>query len=136
LRSKKVRPFLRQLKQALYVKKRIMALIENQKEICRKHGVEVSIPDASEKLGIALSTIGKTPINGLRHPIEKGTCGWYIWCGEEFPEDSEFFKPLHVKHIKEYLPTIEKYLALPVGFRFLVTENYEDIWLDESIKNV
>jgi len=31
---------------------------------------------------------------------------------------------------------VEKYLALPVGFRFLVTEDYEDIWFDESIQNV
>ena len=93
-------------------------------------------PDAEEKLGIALSTIGKMPINGLRHPIENGTCGWYIWCGEKLSEDVEFFKPLHVKHINEYCPTIEKYLALPVGFRFLVAEGYEDVWFDESLKNV
>ena len=113
-----------------------MALIEKQKEICTRFGVNILTPDANEKLGIALTTIGKLPINGLRHPIEKGTCGWYIWCGEELSEDPDFFKPLHAKHINEYLPTIEKYLALPVGFRFLVAGNHEDIWLDESIKNI
>jgi hypothetical protein len=102
----------------------------------RDRGVEIFVPDAKEKLGIALSTLGEMPINALRYPIENGTCGWYIWCGEEFSEDSEFFKPLHVEHIQEYLPMVEKYLALPVGFRFLVTEGYEDIWFDESIQNV
>ena len=113
-----------------------MAAIEEQKVICNNQGVEVLIPSAEEKLGIALSTLGKIPINGMRHPIENGTCGWYIWCGEEFSEDSEFFKSLHVNHISEYLPLVEKYLALPVGYRFLVTESYEDIWFDESLKNV
>jgi len=113
-----------------------MTIIEEQKIICKNQGVETVYPKAEEKLGIALSTIGNKPINGLRHPIENGTCGWYLWCGEELPEDPEFFKPLHVKHINEYLPLAEKYLALPVGYRFLVTESYEDIWFDESLKNV
>ncbi len=113
-----------------------MTAIEEQMAICNKHAVEVFAPEAGEKLGIALSTLGKTPINGLRHPIENGTCGWYIWCGEELSEDPEFFKPLCARHINEYLPIIEKYLALPVGYRFLVAEGYEDIWCDETIKNV
>ncbi len=110
-----------------------MTVIEEQNEICNDHGVEAIVPEANEKLGIAISTIGKTPINGLRHPIENGTCGWYIWCGEELSEDLEFFKPLHVKHIKEHLPEVEKYLALPVGFRFLLADDCEDIWFDEFI---
>jgi len=113
-----------------------MSIIEDQKLICKNQGVETLYPEAEEKLGIALSTLGEKPINGLRHPVENGTCGWYLWCGEELPEDPEFFKPLHVKHIHEYLPSIEKYLALPEGYRFLVTETYEDIWFDEKIKNV
>jgi len=113
-----------------------MTLIEEQKEICNKHDVSVFIPDDREKIGIALSTLGKEPVNGLRHPIEDGTCGWYIWCGEELSDDIDFFKPLHVKHISEYLPTIEKYLALPVGYRFIISGDYEDIWFDASVKNV
>ena len=113
-----------------------MALIDEPKNICSIHGVEALVPDAKEKLGIALSTLGKTPINGLRHPNENGTCGWYIWCGEEFLTDPDFFDSLHVKHIQEYLPLIEKYLALPVGFRFLVAENQEEVWFDASLQNV
>ena len=113
-----------------------MALIEEQVEVCNKQGVDALIPDELEKLGIALSTLGRSPINGLRHPVENGTCGWYIWCGEKLSEDENFFKPLHVKHIDEYLPGIQKYLALPVGYRFLLAENYVEIWKDESIKIV
>ena len=105
----------------------------SQKEICLKYGVE-SIPShEDEKLGIALETIGKIPINGLRLKAENGTCGWYIWCGEQFSEDSDFFKPLHVKHINKYLPVIEKYLSLPPGYRFLIAGDYEDVWFDSSL---
>lgn len=111
-------------------------MIEAQTIICENQGCKTEFPEANETLGIALSTLGKKPINGLRHPNENGTCGWYLWCGEEFSEDTEFFEPLHVSHISEYLPSIEKYLALPAGYRFLVTETYEDIWFDETLKNV
>ena len=87
----------------------------------------------NEKLGIALETIGLLPINALRHNPENGTCGWYIWCGEVMSENSEFFKPLHVSHIKQYLPEVESYLALPPGFRILLTGTHEDVWFDPVI---
>ena len=112
-----------------------MIVTKEQKIICKKEGVQFLTPLSNEKIGIALSTLGKTPINGIRHPIENGTCGWCIWCGEEFFQEQDFFKPLHVEHINEYLPIVEKYLALPVGFRFLIADGYEDIWEDKSYKN-
>jgi len=35
------------------------------------------------KVGIARNvTSGLMPINGLRHPPEGDTTGWYIWAGE------------------------------------------------------
>jgi len=112
-----------------------MAISKEQQAICNKYNVEAISLSGNKKLGIALTTIGLSPINGVRHNIENDTCGWYIWCGEELSEDSDFFKPLHVNHINEYLPTIEKYLALPVGYRFLVAEDCEDVWYDDAIKN-
>jgi hypothetical protein len=52
-----------------------------QKGICRNHNCEfLSVPPES-KLGVALETLGKSPINGLRHPPDKDTNGWYVWCG-------------------------------------------------------
>jgi len=109
----------------------------SQKEICKKYKTITSVPKNDEKLGIAIETIGQQPINGLRHKSQNGTCGWYIWCGERInEEDEDFFKPLHVSHIQEYLPEVEQYLALPTGYRFLVADEYEDVWYDESIIKV
>ncbi|MCE9686347.1 hypothetical protein LZP73_08995 [Shewanella sp. AS16] len=102
--------------------------MSSHNEICKKFDA-IPLPcNGDEKLCLARETIGKLPINGLRHNPEKGTCGWYIWCGEEMSEDSDFFKPLHVSHIKEYLPEIEQYLSLSPGYRFLVADGYEDVW--------
>ena len=110
--------------------------VPSQKEVCKKFDA-IPIPSKEgEKLGIAIETIGMMPINGLRHNPENGTCGWYIWCGEEMSEDADFFKPLHVSHISEYLPEVEQYLSLPPGYRFLVAGEYEDVWHDSQLTSM
>lgn len=105
----------------------------DQKNVCLKFDVVPFPSGGEEKLGIAIETIGQLPVNGFRHSPEQGTCGWYIWCGEQLLDDHDFFKPLHVKHISEYLPEVEKYLALPPGHRFLIANEYEDVWYDSSL---
>lgn len=110
--------------------------MQSQEEICKKFGATPMLSKTNEKLGIAIETLGKQPINGLRHNPENGTCGWYIWCGEEMSEDPDFFKPLHVSHLAGYLPEIEQYLSLPPGYRFLVAEGYEDVWHDPQLTSM
>ncbi len=110
--------------------------IKREQSICEWVGVEPEKPEAGTKIGIALSTIGKTPINGLRHKSENGTNGWYIWCGEEMGKEDDFFSPLHVEHIAEYLPEVLEYLDLPAGYRFLIDgNNYEDVWYEQELLN-
>ena len=105
-------------------------------EIFKRYDVLPFPPKLSEKLGLAIETIGKMPINGLRYNPENGTCGWYIWCGEELLDDDDFFKPLHVSHISEYLPEVEQYLSLPPGYRFLIAGEYEDVWHDPQLTSI
>lgn len=101
---------------------------------CELQGVEGYPPEWASKLGIALGTLGKEPINGLRLKPENGTNGWYLWCGTEMPMDDDAFSPLHVEHIENYLPQVKKYLEPPPGYRFLIDENdHEDVWFDEAL---
>ena len=110
--------------------------IKREQSICEWAGVEPQQPEGKSKLGLALSTLGKIPINGLRHNPENGTNGWYIWCGEEMSQDTDFFSPLHFEHIDEYLPQLKEYLSLPPGYRFLIDgNNYEDVWYDPELLN-
>jgi len=49
-------------------------------------------------------------------------------------EDEDFFSPLHIEHIDEYLPVIKEFLSLPVGYRFLIDDkNFEDVWFDQTL---
>jgi hypothetical protein len=75
-------------------------------------------------------------MNGLRHPQENGTTGWYIWFGDKFSEAADFFEPVHTYHIYEDYPEVVKLLGLPPGYRFLLADDYLDVWYDPSLLNV
>jgi hypothetical protein len=108
-----------------------------QRAVCAKYGVQPADAPAELKAGVARNVTGElVPVNGLRHPPEGSTTGWYIWAGEEFSSDREFFRPVHVKHLQEIRPELLKYLALPPGWRFLIAGDYEDVWYDASLLNV
>jgi hypothetical protein len=110
---------------------------EMQEDVCCKYGVNHYPSPPYLKIGIDVNVRKKIfPINGLRHMPESDTTGWYIWAGEELSNDPDFFKPLHVEHLSEWCPQIQKYLGLPPGWRFLIEEDYEDVWYDESLLNI
>jgi hypothetical protein len=108
-----------------------------QRSICIKYNAPfVSCPPNSI-VGISRNVRdGAQPINGLRHPVEGETSGWYIWGGEELSDDPDFFLPLHIEHLLEWCPDIIKFLGLAPGWRFLYTPNYEDVWEDKKLLEI
>lgn len=111
-----------------------MTIEQLQKEICKKYAAQFTPLNLNLKLGISDDFLsGKLPLNGLRHPPENGTCGWFLWAGEDLSTDKNYFKPLHTVHLIEKCPSILKFLGLPPGWRFLVAGDYEDVWFDEKL---
>jgi hypothetical protein len=111
-------------------------LAVGQKELCSKFNVTPCPTSGMSKLGISQGVrTSLRPIHGLRHAPTGDASGWFVWAGE-YSEDREFFKPLHMSHLNEWRPEIEKFLALPPGWRFLWAENYEDVWFDPNLLNV
>ena len=109
--------------------------IDKQKEICEKYKSKWN--PINNKLMIGCSTdLSSDPINGLRHPKEGITTGWYIWSGE-WSDKADFFKPICAEHLLQEKPELIKYLGLDIGYRFLIgKDNYEDVWYDEKLKNI
>ena len=108
-----------------------------QQEVCHRFRVDHFPAASTETLGIALNVRnGLVPLNGLRHPPDRGTCGWFVWAGETFSEAEDFFEPLHVAHVPEWAPAILPYLGLPPGWRFLIAPGYEDVWFDDALLDV
>ena len=112
-------------------------LIAKQRRVCARFGAPWVESPEDLKVGIALNVkSGLRPINGLRHPLAGDTSGWYIWAGEEFSEDPDFFVPLHVKHLTEWCPEVLPYLGLAPGWRFLIDRDYEDVWEDPCLLDI
>jgi hypothetical protein len=87
-----------------------------------------------QKVGIARNVLeGLLPLNGLRHPPEGDSTGWYIWAGEVLSSADDFFAPLHVAHLNERCPEIVRFLGLPPGWRFLIAGSIEDVWFDPAL---
>jgi hypothetical protein len=113
---------------------RLNTVVVQQKEICKKYKADFQESMEELKLGIALNVRDNIlPINGLRIHPEGDTTGWYIWAGKELSQDPDFFVPLHVKHIEDWIPNSKKYLGLAPGWRFLISGDYEDVWYDPEI---
>ncbi len=109
--------------------------IESQKAICATHNSQWKPINKKLRVGVS-ANLDTDPINGLRHPNEKGTTGWFIWTGE-YSDADDFFKPICAEHLLQQRPEIIKYLGLDIGFRFLADKSgYEDIWYDEQLKNI
>jgi len=111
---------------------------QDQETLCQRFGLAPAYVLETAKLGVSRNVIESDlwPLNGMRHPAENGTCGWYLWAGTEFSDDPDFFTPLHAKHLFEHRPEVVAYLGLPPGWRFLIAPKYEDVWQDDSLLKI
>lgn len=111
-----------------------MQIEQEQQAVCARFGTPYFGCDLSLKVGISRNVKeGMLPLNGMRIMPVLDTCGWYIWAGKEYSNSADFFVPLHGAHLSEWAPLIVPYLALPPGWRFLITDDYEDVWKDPEI---
>lgn len=105
-----------------------------QQDICKKYGSEFFPVSDYEKVGISENVKhGARPLNGVRIVLEDGSSRWFIWGGEEMSKDKDFFLPLHYSHIGAWEKLLLPYLGLAPGWRFIITETYEDVWFDPDI---
>lgn len=109
-----------------------------QHEVLARYGAPAAPINLDEKVGVAGNVRDQElwPVNGLRHSPTAGTAGWYIWAGDELPEDPEFFLPLHARHLADWRPAVLPYLLLAPGWRFLIAPGYEDVWHDATLLEV
>lgn len=57
----------------------------------------------------------------------EGTYGWFKWAGAGNSSELDFYQPIHVGEIAAYLPSVTRYLSLPTGYKFQITDEYEEI---------
>lgn len=119
------------------------ALKRLQKQVCKRAGAEFLAAPPNLRVGVSQGILAANwPMNGLRHPPEGNTTGWYLWSEEEYFRDEELthgeesFEPLHLGHLLEVMPDILPYLGLAPGWRFHAEADFEDIWYDEKLLDI
>lgn len=106
-----------------------------QRLVCAKYHAPFLGCDLNLKVGISRNVReGARPIQGCRIAPCAATSGWYLWGGEDVPsQDPDFYLPLHGVHLYEWAPLVLPYLALAPGWRFIITEEYEDVCDDAAM---
>ena len=106
----------------------LQELIAEQKLLCEEVGsayVEVSGDDV---VAVAVHTLKQDPIVGIRKKPETAeNISWYIYGGEPSSEDA--FETMTVRELQDIAPEVLPYLALEIGYRFMIdADDYEDVW--------
>ncbi|HQR66539.1 MAG TPA: hypothetical protein PLB02_04020, partial [Thermoanaerobaculia bacterium] len=112
-------------------------------EVCARAGVQPLAPEPLDRIALSRELLAgleagdvSWPAHGLRHPAHGNMCGWYAWSGQVFPADPDAFVPIHFSHLQEAAYCVVPYLALPVGWRFLIAPGHEDTWYDPALLNI
>jgi hypothetical protein len=121
--------------EAIYTKAYKSKFRSEQREVGCRYGSDIVVCDHAMKVGIALATIDRSPLNALRHPVLCDATGWFIW-GGELSTDDNFFQPMHASHLFGVVPRLIPYLALAAGCRVLLAPDQTDVWHDPQLINV
>ena len=107
----------------------LQELIAEQKLLCEEFGSTYIEVNGDDVVAVAVHTLNQDPIVGIRRIAETAeNVSWYIY-GGELPEGDDFFETMSIKKLQDIIPEVLPYLALDVGYRFMIDgDDYEDVW--------
>lgn len=117
---------------ATYMSKNSSALAEliaEQKLLCEEFASRYIEVSGDDVVAVAVSSLKQDPIVGLRNqPEGDENISWFIY-GGELTEGKDAFETMTVRELQDLAPQLLPYLALDVGFRFMIDgDDYEDVW--------
>jgi hypothetical protein len=112
----------------------LQELIAEQKLLCEEVGSAYIELKGDDVVAVAVQTLNKEPIVGLRKKPETAeNVSWYIY-GGELGEGEDFFETMTIKKLQDILPDVLPYLALEEGYRFMIdSDDYEDVWKEGDL---
>lgn len=110
----------------------ITVLADQQLE-CKAHQVAPLFPNFGQYLMISDGVYEGLPVNGVRYMSPSHMTGWWLTT-DEYNDDVKSLKNVHFFHVAFTRPDILKYLALPPGFRFYISQGESGAWFDEQVE--
>jgi hypothetical protein len=103
----------------------------DQHIVCKLHGTEFRPPRPDKLTVVSAGVQEGAPVEGVRYPSPDHMSGWWITT-DQYNGDIKTLKHQHTYHVTAARPELAKYLALPDGFRFNLSDT-EDVWFDEKV---
>ena len=95
-------------------------LKEIQGKCCSHYEAKPDFVLASQMVVISKGIYeGVVPVEGVRYASPKHMSGWWLTT-DEYDGDINSLNTVHFKHVVEHRPELAIYMALPVGYRFLL----------------
>lgn len=97
--------------------------------MCSKFNVSPVFPQFSQNIVISKGVYEGLGVDAVRYSSPEHMTGWWL-ITDLYDDNIDSLMNVHNFHVAFNRPL--KYLALPYGFRFYITNSEEDIWFDEN----
>ena len=108
-----------------------MEFWRDQHNVCRRANAAFAPPRPDELVAVSPDLVEAPVIEAVRHELGHGQSGW-IMTSEGFEGPVQSLRQEHLLHLVSSRRDILRYVALPVGFRF-VTNDGSTVWFDQSV---
>jgi hypothetical protein len=103
----------------------------DQHRVCGHVGASFTPPKADQLVAVARSVFEGHPVKGVRYPSPEHMSGWWLVTDQGDGNAGSLLKE-HLYHLTSRRPDLARYLALPFGFRFDLS-NGENFWFDAEV---
>jgi hypothetical protein len=105
----------------------------DQNLLCRIAGATFSPPRPDQLVVISAGVLEGYPVQGVRYPSPANMSGWWITT-DQYDGHVKSLEREHLYHVTAARPDLARYIALPHGYRFDLSDK-EDIWFDSEVAN-
>jgi len=103
----------------------------DQHELCSRVSADFTPPRPDALAVLSPAVLEGAPVQGVRYQSPAHMSGWWI-TADDYNGDVKMLKTEHLYHVTHRRPDLARYVALPYGFRFDLS-NYEDVWFDREV---
>lgn len=104
-----------------------------QLDICHQFQAKFDPPLADNLVVVSKGVMeGIRSVEGVRYPSKSPMSGWWLTT-DLYDGNVESLRTVHAHHFCESRRELAWYFALPFGYRFRLTADYEDVWFDDRV---
>lgn len=103
----------------------------DQQDMCARFDAPFTPPRLDQMAAVSAGVVKGAPVEGVRYPSPAHMSGWWLTT-DRYDGNVKSLRVEHLYHVTAARPELARYLALPYGFRFALTDR-EYVWFDEGV---